>query len=262
MVFLMMMRLGPHTDYEHDHRTSLRDIILLLHRRLKPVDDASEVSGAVTHNGATWTPMATFTLAYCRHVVYSSTRSTRSAKWVFDIDEFGWAGIREPTYGYFDSYCDLINNVAQALVKRWKLGMPIHKATAPQPMSPTFVAPMIEASLASVENPVATSIIHALTAHPGNVDSILVTTTTQGSIKQITSKLVTLEDGYILENHRVDFRRTDPYLICETLDEFWDASREEFIRRTWHPSRLLTWCLPHDEVADIQTLQSEDALTT
>ena len=32
------------------------------------------------------------------------------------------------------------------------------------------------------------------------------------------------------------------------LKQFWDASKEEFIARTWHPDRVLAgWCLDEDE---------------
>lgn len=29
--------------------------------------------------------------------------------------------------------------------------------------------------------------------------------------------------------------------------EFWEASLEEFVAETWHPSRVVDWCLPEDE---------------
>lgn len=38
--------------------------------------------------------------------------------------------------------------------------------------------------------------------------------------------------------------------ICLAAD-FWDRSREEFVRKTWSPDRVLDWCLPHDERRDI-----------
>ena len=44
----------------------------------------------------------------------------------------------------------------------------------------------------------------------------------------------------------------DDVLAAARRKAFWDASREDFIKTTWHPSRVFRWCLDTEEVADFE----------
>lgn len=43
------------------------------------------------------------------------------------------------------------------------------------------------------------------------------------------------------------------YIQHHLRQRFWIAALEEFTQRTWHPSRLLSWCLDTEESADFCT---------
>lgn len=43
----------------------------------------------------------------------------------------------------------------------------------------------------------------------------------------------------------------DDILAEERRKAFWEASHEEFIRTTWHPKRIIHWCLDVEEQKDL-----------
>jgi hypothetical protein len=43
----------------------------------------------------------------------------------------------------------------------------------------------------------------------------------------------------------------DDVLAAERRANFWSVTYEEFIRRTWHPSRMCDWCLDLHERAEV-----------
>jgi len=239
-----MLRLGPHQEYRHDHRASLRDVLIFLKNRL--VQCGSPKMMCVEHKGRTWRPTHSFHLAHCEHVVY-----TDGSQWAFDIDEFGWGGIREPNMGLYATFDHLINGVAHRLVAQWKLAMPIHIAIAPQSIRKKSV---IGASLAEYENAEALARVEAVRAHPGSVDSVVILGTDEDMhiVLDITCKHAAYMDGVVREWHEVIFRRTDPAVVEARTASFWERSRQEFVQKTWHPSRFLAWCLPVDDVRDMQ----------
>ena len=241
-----MLRLGPHEQYSHDCRASLRDALVFLKNRLKP---AMKADICVEHRGSTWRPVRSFRLAHCEHVVY-----TDGSRWAFDIDEFGWGGIREPNMGVYASYDSLINGAAQKFVRQWKLAMPVHVAIAPPRVVPSFSAKIIAASLAEHENVEAQRCVDAVRASPGTADSLIIlgTDSELSVVLDITCKHSMFMNGVIREWHHIVFRRTDPTVVVRRTADFWDRSRQEFVERTWHPSRLMSWCLPFDEVREMQ----------
>lgn len=63
------------------------------------------------------------------------------------------------------------------------------------------------------------------------------------------------EMGYPLRMLRCQsrgiWRVYDARLVKEKTAWFWQEARKEFSEKTWHPSRIVDWCLSEDEKADL-----------
>ena len=186
-------------------------------------------------------------------------------RWAFDLDELGWAGLRGPNMGVYASFGALMNGVAAQFAETWDLGVPMHVAWTPGREGPLErAAAIIERSLAVTETREAIRVFHSVRdRRDGCVDSVTVHVRddddsdadgTGLTILAVTVTYVRYEDGVLVEEHEDVFRRTDASAVAERTAGFWGAAREEFVARTWHPSRVLSWCLALDDLADLADL--------
>lgn len=251
----MMTRLGPWDGYTHDHRTSLRDVLRHLMTGLREV----RLPEVVHHDGARWTSTHSFTQTFSGPACWESS----DGRWAFDVDELGWAGIREPNLGVWTSFESMMNGVAARLVRLWGLGVPMHVARTPdRPLE--RAAEIIERSLAVVEDAEAARVLEqvwthgwrdecfdSVTVHVRGGDSGRPRDVAASTVLGVTVTRVRWSNGKLAEEHDVAFLRTDARVVAERTAGFWWLTRQEFVEKTWHPSRLVAWCLCIDDVRDL-----------
>lgn len=85
----------------------------------------------------------------------------------------------------------------------------------------------------------------------GVVESIVVYSTSADDAKKLRAHGRLEEHPAGALKDRYKFVASFADISAWRLQSFWTVTLKEFIEKTWHPDRVLKWCLPHDEVADI-----------
>ena len=77
------------------------------------------------------------------------------------------------------------------------------------------------------------------------------------SLRDSLAAYDTLEAVHVSVKRQV-FDDFHAYDAARATAGFLHDAREELMRRTWHPSRVVDWCLPHDEAAALRGLPHDD----
>ena len=206
----------------------------------------------VQYCGARWMSTHTFPGLFSGPVCWSSD----DGRWAFDVDELGWGGIRAPNAGEYGSFDDLINCVAANLVRARGLGVPVHLKWTSSDAPTTNSSRVVRRSLAVGEDAEAKRVVDGVTARP-LVDFVTVhlrdsaSEVTATDVLRVSVTTVRWSCGAMVEEHDTVFVRTDAALVEELTAGFWRTARREFVEISWHPHRLLDWCLPVDELRDL-----------